>query len=189
MTAPDAKNRLLKQHTQTLTPKKPGKPAVTVKVDESARLREIRALVRTNNRSKMNDDMVICQIWVESSFDAKTNNDGAKGLMQLRRPAVQQVLINRQRAVAGHALSDIKSNVAKQQGSIAFESESIFDEATNIQMGTEYLQYQIDRTGSEMEGYIAYRGMRTQYFDVINNCADNLSRDADNVQVLHDANK
>ena len=41
MTAPDAKNRLLKQHTQTLTPKKPGKPAVTVKVDESARLREI----------------------------------------------------------------------------------------------------------------------------------------------------
>jgi hypothetical protein len=63
------KRTTIKTHTARLTPKSDTKP-VTVQVDDSARLREIRQLVRANNQSTLDENLVICQIYMESRFDS-----------------------------------------------------------------------------------------------------------------------
>lgn len=79
-----AKKKIIKKHTATLTPRTDTAP-VAVQVDQSERLRQIRQLVRANNRSTLDENLVICQIYMESRFDARANPSGgsAKGLMQL----------------------------------------------------------------------------------------------------------
>jgi len=64
-----ADKKVIKHHAARLTPKADTKP-VTVQVDDSARLRQIRRLVRENNRSSLDENLVICQIYMESRFDA-----------------------------------------------------------------------------------------------------------------------
>jgi soluble lytic murein transglycosylase-like protein len=84
--------KLIKTHTARLTPTSDTAPA-TVHVDDSARLREIRQLVRSNNKSTLDENLVICQIYMESRFDSNASASGstAKGLMQMTKGAVQQV--------------------------------------------------------------------------------------------------
>ncbi|EOK5160954.1 hypothetical protein ACJQS5_001085 [Escherichia coli] len=63
-------------------------------VDPAIRLKQIRQLVRNNNKSIMGEDYIICQIYKESRFKqfAAKNKYNAKGLMQMQRNAVRQVL-------------------------------------------------------------------------------------------------
>lgn len=69
-----------------------------VNVDPAIRLKQIRQLVRNNNKSIMGEDYIICQIYKESRFKqfAGKNKHNAKGLMQMQRNAVRQVFKYRQ---------------------------------------------------------------------------------------------
>jgi len=70
-------------------------------------------------------------------------------------------------------------------------SPAFIDEATNIQMGTRYLQVLIDRARREhrvdpiAEAYMDYRGVRNGvYYRKIRAAADRLRRDADDIGAL-----
>ena len=81
--------RPVKIHSAKLTPVSDTKPKI-VKVDDSSRLREIRALVEANNQSSIGIDVIICQIYMESRFDKDAHAQGssARGLMQLLKAGV-----------------------------------------------------------------------------------------------------
>lgn len=70
-------------------------------VDPAIRLKQIRQLVRNNNKSIMGEDYIICQIYKESRFKqfAGKNKHNAKGLMQMQRNAVRQVFKYRQQKI------------------------------------------------------------------------------------------
>jgi hypothetical protein len=70
-------------------------------------------------------------------------------------------------------------------------SPAFIDEATNIQMGTRYLQALIDRARREKradpiaEAYMDYRGVRNGiYYRKIRAAADRLERDPDDIGAL-----
>ena len=76
---------------KALTPVTDKKPA-SVMIDDSKRLKEIRKLVETNNKSSIDTNTIICQIYMESRFDANAGaGHNARGLMQMQMQAVQQV--------------------------------------------------------------------------------------------------
>ncbi|HFN7265352.1 hypothetical protein R9U22_20470 [Escherichia coli] len=54
----------------------------------------------------------------------------------------------------------------------------------NIKIGTEYLQYWIDKEATIEEAYRAYRGTDEAYYSVIKPCAEKLAKDPDNIQIL-----
>jgi hypothetical protein len=165
------------------------------------RLQQIRCLVASNNKSKMSSSMVICQIYKESKFDQYAGTakakygkvHAAKGLMQLQLGAISQVLQNDLESSLGHkvradkpdemkAFNDSKKN-AKQLYDV-----DIVDEATNIRYGTQYLQYLIDKAGSEKAGYELYRGPQEpgeDYYGRIKSCASLLDKDPNNVKILY----
>jgi hypothetical protein len=67
------------------------------------------------------------------------------------------------------------------------DSPEIFDEATNIQLGTEYMQYWLDRSSSIEDAYKAYRGVDNGiYYKKISAAATKLAADPDSMQVLRD---
>jgi soluble lytic murein transglycosylase-like protein len=78
------KNKIIKTQKARLTPTSDTTP-VTVSIDDSGRLREIRRSVEANNRSGLDDNLIICQIYMESRFDrnASASGSSARGLMQL----------------------------------------------------------------------------------------------------------
>ncbi|HCT9778452.1 TPA: hypothetical protein OUD12_004981, partial [Escherichia coli] len=94
-----AKKTLTKK-SEKLTPAKDTAPK-QVNVDPAIRLKQIRQLVRNNNKSIMGEDYIICQIYKESRFKqfAGKNKHNAKGLKQMQRNAVRQVFKYRQQKI------------------------------------------------------------------------------------------
>lgn len=184
-------SKVIKTHKAKLTPKSDTTP-VTVQVDDSARLREIRQLVQANNRSSLDENLVICQIYMESRFDANATVAGStsKGLMQMNKGAVQQVYKYRKQQELGHMPSDPQTHQAFADGAAMHASSSMFDEAMNIQLGTEYMQYWIDKAGSLDGAYKLYRGLSNGvYYNKISACAEKLKVDLNSIQPLRDMAK
>lgn len=152
------------------------------------RLRQIRQLVKENNLSTLDENVIICQIYMESRFDAKAGvSHDAKGLMQMQKNAVRQVYKYRKQKKLGHMPSDKVTAEVFKEADKFHDSPSIFDEATNIQLGTEYMQYWLDTTKTPEEAYKKYRGKADGvYYKKIKATADKLSKDPDSMQILID---
>lgn len=181
-------HKVIKKHHAKLTPKADSTP-VTVQVDDSARLREIRALVQANNKSTLDDNLIICQIYMESRFDSNASAGGgtAKGLMQMTKGAVQQVYKYRAQKKLGHMPSEAHSHQLFSEAAAAHASPQLVDDATNIELGTEYMQYWLDKAHSEDSAYKFYRGLSNGiYYQKIRACADKLRADPDSMQILRD---
>lgn len=180
--------KILKTHKAKLTPKSDSAP-VTVPVDDSARLREIRQLVHANNKSALDENLVICQIYMESRFDSNASPGGstAKGLMQMTKGAVQQVYKYRAQEVLGHMPSDAQTRQLFAKAAEVHASSQLTDDATNIGLGTEYMQYWINKAHSVDGAYKLYRGLSNGiYYQKIKACADKLRADPDSMQPLRD---
>lgn len=153
-----------------------------------ARLREIQRLVKENNQSSLENNLIVCQIFMESRFDARAGaGHNAKGLMQMQKQAVQQVYKYRKQKELGHMPSDKQTKVAFEEGAKFHSSEDIFDEAKNIQIGTEYMQYWIDTSDSIEDAYKRYRGLSNGiYYKKISACAEKMKSNPDSMQPLLD---
>lgn len=175
---------------KALTPAADKTPAV-VMVDDSKRLREIRKLVEANNKSTIDTNTVICQIYMESRFDANAGaGHNARGLMQMQLQGVQQVYKYRKKKELGRMPSDLQTKQAFADGKAFYDSGDIVDEAKNIQIGTEYMQYWIDISTSIEEAYKKYRGLSNGvYYKKISACAAKLAASPDSMQVLRDTLK
>lgn len=159
-----------------------------VKIDETGRLRAIRKLVEENNRSELAADLITCQIYMESRFDARAGAaQNARGLMQMQKQAVQQVFKYRKQKELGHMPSDKQTKTAFVEALDFYGSERIFDEATNIQLGTEYMQYWIDITPTVADAYKRYRGLANGiYYEKISACAAKLKASPDSMSLLRE---
>jgi hypothetical protein len=157
-----------------------------------ARLREIRRLVHANNRSCLADELIVCQIYMESRFDtcAHAAGSSARGLMQVLKIANRELfrLDNLCKPSA-----ERRTEPALYAEADAFHASSAFiDEATNIQVRTRYLQVLVDRARHDKradpvaEAYMDYRGVRNGvYYRRIKAAAERLVRDPDDVGALH----
>jgi hypothetical protein len=180
--------KVIKTHKAKLTPKSDTKP-VTVHIDDSARLREIRQLVQANNKSSLNENLIVCQIYMESRFDSNASPGGssAKGLMQLTKGAVQQVYKYRAQNTLGHMPSDAQTHQLFAEAAAVHASPQLTDDAKNIGLGTEYMQYWIDKAGSVDGAYKLYRGLSNGvYYQKIKTCAEKLYADPESMQSLRD---
>ncbi|MFJ4194003.1 lytic transglycosylase domain-containing protein [Pseudomonas sp. NPDC089534] len=174
-----------------LTPKADTASAKIV-VDDSQRLREIRKLVEANNRSTIDTNTVICQIYMESHFDANAGlgKHSARGLMQMQKPAVQQVYKYRKKKELGRSPSDPQTQEAFKAGAEFYDSPAIWDEAQNIQIGTEYMQYWLDISSSTEEAYKKYRGIPNGvYYRKISDCAKKLAANPNSMDILRNTLK
>lgn len=180
------------------TPPSPTAPSTTAHVqhdcsDAVKRLREIRRLVAANNRSSLPNELIVCQIYMESRFDscAEAEGSSARGLMQVMRIANRELFRldnlckppdQRRAEPAVYAAAD------------AFHHSAAFiDEATNIQVGTRYLQALVDKATREKrpdpvaEAYLDYRGVRNGvYYCKIKAAAAKLKRDPDAFDALRE---
>lgn len=182
--------KVIHKASAKLTPKADATPAKVV-VDDTARLKEIRALVKANNRSSVDDNVIICQIYMESRFvrDPKTEGSSAKGLMQLLRAPIRELYRLQNLKRPRHDRLD-EGAVFKDADKF-HDSEKLLDEATNIQTGTEYLQLLIDRETAKgvddpvAEAYKDYRGLRNGiYYRKIKAGADELAKQPDSMDAL-----
>jgi len=149
--------------------------------DSTDRAKEIEKLIAENNRSSVDNNVVVCQVLKESTFNAKAKSkSGAKGLMQLTTSATKQVFANR--AVAannGKPISDKAKAKEFEKGVDAQNSSTIYDEPTNTQYGTEFLDYTTKRNNGDVrKGLEDYNGESTkaQYADKILKCAERLNK-------------
>ena len=182
--------KVIHRQSTRLTPQSDKAPA-QAKVDDAKRLREIRVLVKGNNRSQIEDDIIICQIYMESRFDAHVQSDSstARGLMQLLRGTVREL----------YRLENLKlSRVQRRSDTDVFaaadryhDSPEFLDEAKNIEAGTSYLQILIDRERSKgavdpiSEAYKDYRGVRNGiYFAKIKAAAEKLAKAPEDMEIL-----
>jgi hypothetical protein len=154
--------------------------------DLHTRLREIRELVQANNRSSIAQELIVCQIYMESRFDACAEPPGssARGLMQLLKVANRELF----------RLDNLKKPPSERcpedelyaRADAFHDSPAFVDEATNIQCGTRYLQLLIDRAKAAhcpdpvAEAYKNYRGVRNGvYYLKIRCAAEKLKRNPD----------
>jgi soluble lytic murein transglycosylase-like protein len=107
---------------------------------------QVKQHVETNNKStKVSNELVICLIWRESSFNPSAQSAGstATGLMQITKGAVEEV----------------NNNTSK---GVHFEHNEMTDPAKNIQCGTYYLDLRIkkakDDTARGVDGFGTGRG-------------------------------
>lgn len=141
---------------ESAAPPKPGKPLTYEQVKE---------LVRENNRSKLPDEMITAIIFKESSFipDAR-NKSGASGLMQMQ----------------SDAWTDVHKKVLGQQNVPEF-AQHVFDPAINVQRGSAYLQWWIDRSGGDVaKGLFGYGSRKPEYVPDVLAAADALKQNPDN---------
>jgi soluble lytic murein transglycosylase-like protein len=179
-------------HLAVLTPVSDNTPE-PIKVDDSARLREIRKLVEANNRTHLPVEVIICHIYMESRFDkaAQAQGSTARGLMQLLRAPVREL----------YRLENLKKPRAERrpeaelygEADALHDSPNLVDEATNIRIGTSYLQALIDKRTADhsadpiAEAYKDYRGIRNGiYYTKIKKAANNLAAKPESMQVLRD---
>jgi len=156
-----------------------------------ARLREIRQLVQANNRSCLPDELIVCQIYMESRFDkcAEAEGSSARGLMQLLKVANRELFrLDNLCKPPGQRCAEPALYAAAD----AFHASPAFiDEATNIQVGTRYLQALIDKARRAhcadpvAEAYMDYRGVRNGvYYRKIRGAANRLRRDPEDIGAL-----
>jgi soluble lytic murein transglycosylase-like protein len=176
-----SQKKATKSHHAVLTPVADTKPE-PIKVDDSARLREIRKLVEENNRTNLPVEVIICHIYMESRFDkgAQAQGSTARGLMQLLRAPIREL----------YRLENLKKPRAERRpeaelyrdADALHDSPELFDEAANIRIGTSYLQALIGKRTADhsadpiAEAYKDYRGIRNGiYYTKIKSAADNLA--------------
>lgn len=178
----------IQTHAATLTP-----ASEEAKIDDSARLREIRALVEANNQTSLSSDLIICQIYMESRFDkdARAQGSSARGLMQLLKAPVRE-LARLNNLAKPRAERRPEADLYREADAF-HDSPEFVDEATNIRTGTAYLQALINKNtavGAKapiVEAYKDYRGVRNGiYYNKIKAAADNLAANPDSMQVLRD---
>lgn len=186
------KKTVIHKQRAALTPKADTKP-VEVVVDDSVRLKEVRALVKSNNRSQVDDNVIICQIYMESRFDPNPHTEGssARGLMQLLKAPIREF----------YRIENLKKpHVQQQKDAVVFaeadrfhDGHQLLDPATNIQAGTKYLQLLIDRETKKgaadpvAEAYKDYRGLRNGvYYNKIKAASEKLAQSPDSMAVLRD---
>lgn len=182
--------QVIHRQNARLTPQSNKDPA-QAQVDDAKRLREIRALVKSNNRSQIEDDVIICQIYMESRFDANAQSDSstARGLMQLLRGTVRELYRLQNLKLprgARRSEADVFAEADRYHDSSAF-----LDEAKNIEAGTLYLQALIDRERAKgapepiSEAYKDYRGVRNGiYFAKIKAAAEKLTKTPEDMEIL-----
>lgn len=187
-----ATKKVIKTHSAQLTPVL-DKKGIDVEVEDLARLREIRTLVEANNRSSLSTELIICQIYMESRFDRNARSDGssARGLMQLLRAPIREL----------YRLQNLKKPWRERRPEADLyreadefhDSDQILDEATNIRVGTAYMQALIEkRTAGHavdpvVEAYKDYRGVRNGiYYSKIKAAAERLTTTPESMQVLRD---
>ena len=186
------KKKAVKTHAAKLTPVSDNRPE-KVGVDDSARLREIRTLVAANNRSSLSTDTIVCQIYMESRFDKDAHAQGssARGLMQLLKAPVRELERLKNLTKPSHERRPERD--LYREADAFHDSPEFVDEATNIQIGTEYLQALIDKHSSLgaqeaiEEAYKDYRGVRNGiYYRKIKTAADKLAASPDSMQILRE---
>ena len=186
-----SQNIAIKTHRAVLTPVSDTKPE-RIKIDDSARLSEIRKLVEANNRTSLPVDVIICHIYMESRFDkeAQAQGSSARGLMQLLRAPVREL----------YRLENLKKTRAERrpeadlyrEADVLHDSPALIDEATNIRIGTSYLQALInkrtaDHSADPIAAHKDYRGIRNGiYYAKIKSAADKLVAKPESMQVLRD---
>ena len=184
--------KVIRTHSAQLTPVS-DKKAVDVEVEDLARLREIRTLVEANNRSSLPTELIICQIYMESRFDKNARSDGssARGLMQLLKAPIREL----------YRLENLKKPWRQRrreadlyrEADAFHDSDQILDEATNIRVGTAYMQALIEKRTADHsadpvgEAYKDYRGVRNGiYYSKIKAAAEKLTANPESMQVLRD---
>lgn len=184
--------KVIHQTSAPLTSRSDTAP-VRIVIDDSKRLREIRALVAANNKSELDEDLIICQIYMESRFDshAKPLGSSARGLMQMLKGSVQELY--RVENLTKPKAERVIESVAYARADQFHASDLMVDDATNIQLGTRYLQLLIDRqrakgvTNPIVEAYKKYRGLSNGiYYTKLRKAADKLSKDPESMNILRE---
>lgn len=114
---------------------------------------EIKKLVEDNNQcDDIADRLFICLIWKESGFDPDVKNAGssATGLMQLTKGAVDEV--NRVRGTS-------------------FDHDDMADAATNIEVGTTYIDILMKRNHKKLAAALDKFGTGPGYSKSIIACS------------------
>jgi soluble lytic murein transglycosylase-like protein len=157
-------------------------------VSTKLELGKIWDLVKANNVSSLSDATIIAQIYMESRFDPKAGaSHNAKGLMQVQLNAVKQVYKYRKQKQVGHMPSDADTKKAFAEATVFYNSGKLYDGATNIAIGTEYMQYWLDVAGSIEEAYKRYRGRSDGlYYQKIKSAATALDKNPTSMQPLYD---
>ena len=186
--------KIVRTHRARLSPVSDPAPS-RVQIDDSARLREIRALVEANNQSSMSThtDLIICQIYMESRFDPNAHAAGSsgRGLMQLLKVPIREL----------YRLENLKKPKNERrsetdlyrEADVFHDSPALIDEATNVRTGTAYLNALIEKNTKHgasdpiAEAYKDYRGIRNGiYYTKIKAASDRLAAKPDSMQVLRD---
>ena len=167
----------------------PGKAAAPD--EQLARLRAIRKLVEENNQSCLSTETIVCQIYMESRFDraAQAEGSSARGLMQLLKVANRELfrLDNLHKPPAERCPED----ELYARADAFHDSPAFIDEATNIQLGTRYLQLLVDRARRAgnpdpvAEAFKDYRGVRNGiYYQKIRAAAERLKRQPESMEAF-----
>lgn len=187
-----ATKKVIKAQSARLTPVS-DTTGIAVEVEDLARLREIRRLVEANNQSSLSTELIVCQIYMESRFDKNARSDGssARGLMQLLRAPIREL----------YRLDNLKKPWRQRRREADLyraadefhDSDQLLDDATNIRIGTAYLQALIEKRTADhsadavAEAYKDYRGIRNGiYFTKIKAAAEKLKASPESMQVLRD---
>jgi hypothetical protein len=160
-------------------------------VNQTARLREIRALVHANNTSSLSDNLIVAQAYMESRFNPNASAQGssAKGLMQLLRAPIRELYRQENLKLPRH---DRRTDSQIFRDADTYhDGNALLDEATNINIATKYLAILIGNrqhmADPVAEAYKDYRGIRNGiYYAKIKAAADRLENDPDNMQILLD---
>ena len=118
---------------------------------------QIAQIVAQENRSGLSNELIICLIWKESSFDplAQSRQTTARGLMQLTKSA----------------LATVQSNWTGFGGTTY---KGLSDATTNVSVGTAYVGTRVDwARGNVQKGL---NGYGTQVIRTISFSARNASR-------------
>ncbi|WP_447748354.1 transglycosylase SLT domain-containing protein [Pseudomonas nicosulfuronedens] len=185
-------SRPLRTHA-AITARNERTPTTSISVDTASRLKEIRKLVIENNRSEVDTDAIICQIYMESRFDprAASSTSTAKGLMQLLRAPIRELF--RLRELEKPRNQRRSESIIYVEADRYHASDELWDEARNIQTGTEYLQALINQQRQRgvqdpiAEAYKKYRGLSNGvYYRKIKSSALQLKTRPDDMKILQD---
>ncbi|EDW1644256.1 hypothetical protein EK69_004565 [Salmonella enterica subsp. enterica] len=108
--------------------------------------------------------------------------------MQMQRNAVRQVYKYRVKKSTGKSARDKDLPDIYAKADAFYNSEKMYGESDNIKIGTEYMQYWIDKNKNDVaQAYKNYRGKENGiYYNKIKACAARLAGDPDNMQLLRD---
>lgn len=112
---------------------------------------EVKALIVKNNKSTLSTELLLCQIWKESSFDQKEKTGTHLGLFQMDKAAVKQL------------------NISSPKG-VHCDYSKMYDAAENIRCGTIYLAIRIGWAKGDVTKGLEGFGTGTGYATNIQTC-------------------